>query len=460
MSNDLDLENLDTAELERLQTLANAMFAERKPEVQDAPVRSLHREYPLPLSFAQQRLWFIAQLEGDSATYHIPAALRLRGTLDTNALRRALDTLFARHEALRSIFVTTDGEPRVALLPSAQALPLVEHDLQGHDDAAIRLARLTREEALAPFDLASGPLIRARLLRLADADAVLLITQHHIISDGWSLGILVNELSALYRAFTLDQPDPLPPLALHYPDYAAWQRQWFTGERLAEQLDYWHGHLADAPGLLALPTDRPRTTTPSHAGASVPLQLDASLTRALKQLGQRHDSTLFMTLLAAWAAVLARLSGQHDVVIGTPSANRGRREIEPLVGFFVNTLALRIDLAGEPAVGDLLARVRHVALAAQDHQDVPFEQVVERINPPRRLEHTPLFQVMFAWQNNEPGHARSARPDIAPNIGRRRTAKFDLELTLSEVGTPSIGSLSYATDLFDPAPSSVNVVTC
>ncbi|WP_304951795.1 condensation domain-containing protein, partial [Xanthomonas sp. LMG 8992] len=364
----------------------------------------VHHGDTLPLSFAQQRLWFLAQLEGTGTAYHMPGALRLRGDLDPLALRRALDALLQRHAALRTVFATSaDGQPLAHLLPAGQAFPLVEHDLGIQPDQAAAIARLAHDEVLAPFDLARGPLIRGRLLRLGQADHVLLITQHHIVSDGWSLGILINDLGALYRAMLAGQPDPLPPLAVQYPDYAAWQRHWFTAERLGKQLDYWSRCLADAPVLLTLPTDRPRPATPSHAGASVPIALDATLTRALKRLGQQHHTTLFMTLAAAWAAVLARLAGQHEVVIGTPSANRSRQEIEPLVGFFVNTLPLRIDLSGEPTVSGLLERVRAAALGAQDHQDVPFEQIVERINPPRQLEHAPLFQVLFDWQNNDPG---------------------------------------------------------
>ncbi|MER9332382.1 condensation domain-containing protein, partial [Mesorhizobium sp. M0488] len=265
------------------------------------------------------------------------------------------------------------------------------------------LSDLCREEAHTPFDLSRGPLMRARLIRLADEEHVFLLTQQHIVSDGWSMGVLMRELNSLYRAFVAGQDDPLPPLAIQYPDYAAWQRQWLSGERLQTQAQYWRNALSGAPARLALPTDRPRPAQQSFAGAGVPVVIDAALTRGLKRLASQHGTTVFMTVLAAWAAVLSRLSGQDDVVIGVPSANRGRREIEELIGFFVNTLALRVDLSGAPSLAQLLERTRRTALAAQEHQDLPFEQVVEIVKPPRALDHTPLFQVMLAWQNNTVG---------------------------------------------------------
>ncbi|SIT78514.1 MULTISPECIES: non-ribosomal peptide synthetase [Burkholderiaceae] len=414
------------------------------PEITPVP-----REGNLPLSFAQQRLWFLAQLDGGSDTYHIPLALHVRGPLDRAAWQQALDALFARHEALRSTFVSVEGQPQVQLLPADRGVPLRWHDLRGVPYAQAQLARLSHEAAHAPFDLAHGPLLRACGIRLADDEYVLVLTQHHIVSDGWSIGVLVRELNALYMAACRSQPDPLPPLAVQYPDYAAWQRQWLSGERLQAQSDYWRATLADAPVLLALPTDRPRPAQQSFAGAHVPVQIDVQTTRALKRLSGEHGTTLFMTVLAAWSAVLARLSGQHDVVIGTPSANRHHRQIEPLIGFFVNTLALRVDLSGEPDIAELLARVRRTTLDAQAHQDLPFEQVVEVVQPPRQLNHTPLFQVMLAWQNNEPGEWRLPGLTATPAELEYDIAKFDLELNLSEAGDEIIGRLGYATALFE-----------
>ncbi|SIT66707.1 amino acid adenylation domain-containing protein [Burkholderia sp. b13] len=412
-------------------------------------ITPVSREGSLPLSFAQQRLWFLAQLDGESDTYHIPLALHVRGPLDRAAWQQALDALLARHEALRSTFVSVEGQPQVQLLPADTGVPLRWHDLRGVPEAQAQLARLSHEAARAPFDLAQGPLIHACGIQLADDEHVVLLTQHHIVSDGWSIGVLVRELSALYAASVGAQADPLPPLVVQYPDYAAWQRRWLTGERLQTQSDYWRATLTDAPVLLELPTDRPRPAQQSFAGAQVPVQIDASTTQALKRLSAEHGTTLFMTVLAAWSAVLARLSDQHDVVIGTPSANRNHRQIEPLIGFFVNTLALRVDLSGEPDTSELLARVRRTTLDAQAHQDLPFEQVVEIVQPPRRLNHTPLFQVMLAWQSNEPGEWRLPGLTVTPAELDYDVAKFDLELNVSEAGDEVIGSLGYATTLFE-----------
>ncbi len=411
----------------------------------------ISREGELPLSFAQQRLWFLAQLEGVSETYHIPMALRLSGQLNIVAWQKALDTLFARHEALRSVFVSIDGQPQVRLLEPDSGLPLSQYDLRGIPDADGVLERLSVEEAHASFDLESGPLIRACLIRITDDEYQFLLTQHHIISDGWSANVLIQELNALYMAFIAGQPDPLPPLAIQYPDYAAWQRQWLSAERVQVQSDYWRAMLADAPVLLDLPTDRPRPPEQSFAGQAVPVNLNVELTTTLKRLSEQQGVTLFMTLLSAWAVVLSRLSGQGDVVIGTPSAGRGRQEVEPLIGFFVNTLALRIGLSGELTVTELLARVRQTALTAQEHQDLPFEQVVEIVQPPRRLAHAPLFQVMFAWQNNESTEWGLPGLVVSPVDQAIDVVRFDLELNLLEEEGRIVGELSYATALFDPA---------
>ncbi|MER9275604.1 condensation domain-containing protein, partial [Mesorhizobium sp. M0643] len=419
---------------------------------QDLPaIATVSRNEPLVLSFAQQRIWFLAQLDEGSTNYHIPLALRLRGVLDRGAWQRSLDRLFARHEALRSVFVAPEGKPWVEVLPPDAGLPVAEHDLRDRPDAEAALLDLCHEEARTPFDVARGPLIRGRLIRMSDEQHVFLLTQHHIVSDGWSMGVLVRELSQLYRAFEAGQDDPLPPLAIQYPDYAAWQRRWLSGERLQSQAQYWRDTLSDAPARLALPTDRPRPAQQSYAGAAVPIVIDADLTRGLKRLSRQHGTTLFMTVLAAWAAVLSRLSGQDDLVIGVPSANRGRGEIEELIGFFVNTLALRLDLSGEPSVSELLERTRRTALAAQEHQDLPFEQVVEIVQPPRHLDHTPLFQVMLAWQNNAVGSLDLPGLSVEAAGEGYDQVKFDLELSLCERGEEIAGTFGYATALFDQA---------
>ncbi|WP_245432830.1 condensation domain-containing protein, partial [Rhizobium sp. WW_1] len=409
----------------------------------------VERSGMLSPSYAQERLWFLSQLEGGSAAYHVPVALHLRGELDRAALCRALDGVWARHESLRSVFVTKDGKAHVGLLGADQGLWLLEHDLRNEPDAAASLAMLSREEFAAAFDLERGPLVRARLIQMADAEHVLLVTQHHIVSDGWSMGILLKEVGALYAAFIRGEECRLDELTVQYPDYASWQRQWLSGERQARQAAYWREALQDAPVMLNLPTDRPRPAQQSFAGSSVPVQLDAELTREVKRLSLRYGATPFMVVLAAWAVVLSRLSGQDDIVIGTPTANRGRREVEGLIGFFVNTLALRVDLSGELDVAGLLERVRSVALGAQDHQDLPFEQVVEIVQPPRRLEHTPVFQVLLTWQTLE--EDRLGLPGLVSEpVGvAYEMSKFDLELELAEVGSELVGSLGYATALFD-----------
>ncbi|ETS29277.1 amino acid adenylation enzyme/thioester reductase family protein [Photorhabdus khanii NC19] len=408
------------------------------------------RESALPLSFAQQRLWFLAQFDGVSDTYHIPLALYLRGQLDITAWQQALNCLFARHEALRSVFIMVDGQPQVELLPAEFGLPVKQYDLRNALEVDEQLKLLCVQEAETPFDLARGPLIRCALIQRADEDYVFLLTQHHIVSDGWSVEILKSELGVLYSACLNEQPDPLPPLAIQYPDYAVWQRKVFSGEGLRVQSEYWHRTLADAPVLLELPTDRPRPSRQSFTGGRIPVQIDATLVQALKQLGQQHGTTLFMTLLTAWAALLSRLSGQDDLVIGIPSANRNRREIEPLIGFFVNTLALRIDLSGTPDMVTLLQRVRQTTLGAQEHQDLPFEQVVEIVQPLRRPEHTPLFQVMFAWQESDIEAWQLPGLAVMPVVQGYDIATFDLQLELTEKAGEVVGELNYSSALFDP----------
>jgi len=433
-----------------LKELAEALAAAGRAEL--PAIERVDRSAPLPLSYAQQRLWFLEQLGDLGGTYHVPRNLRLRGGLDREALVRALDRLVARHEALRTTFGVRSGEPEQRIAPETSRFHLVEHDLAGRAEALDALARVTAEEAAAPFDLERGPLIRGRLVRLAEDDHVLLLTMHHIVSDGWSMGVLVDELSRLYAAFRAGRADPLPALPIQYADYAAWQRRWVEDEVLEAQAGYWTKTLAGAPALLELPTDHPRPARQDHAGARLPLELDETLTAGLKELGRRHGTTRFMTLLAGWAAVLGRLSGQEEVVVGTPTANRGRREIEGLIGFFVNTLALRIELGGSPSVSDLLGRVKARALEAQQNQDIPFEQVVERAQPVRTLAHTPLFQVMFAWQNAARGTLELPGLALGRVPGAERTvAKFDLLLSLSESGGRIAGGVEYATSLFERA---------
>ncbi|HYH82549.1 MAG TPA: condensation domain-containing protein, partial [Longimicrobium sp.] len=439
------------SEREQVLKLARAARLERSGPT-PTPVEPVGRDGRLALSFGQQRLWFLEQLGDVGGAYHVSERLHLRGALNRPALVRALDRIVARHEALRTVFAQVDGEPEQRVLPAdACRFHLAEHDLAAHPAAHAELRRLIAEEAAARFDLARGPLFRGRLVRLGEDEHVLLLTLHHIVGDGWSVGVLLDELGALYGAFDRGDADPLPPLPVQFADYAAWQRRWVDGEVLERQAAWWTETLAGAPELLALPTDRPRAARQDHAGAVLEVELDEALTAGLKALAQRHGATLFMTLLAGWAVVLARLSGQRDVVVGTVAANRGRAEVEGLIGFFVNTLALRVELGDSPTVAELLDRVRMRALKAQQHQDIPFEQVVERVQPVRSLSHAPLFQAMFAWQNAPGGRAELPGLELTllpPDAGD--TAKFDLTLTLAERDGRIAGAVEYATALFEP----------
>jgi amino acid adenylation domain-containing protein len=413
------------------------------------PIEPSSRSGPTPLSFAQQRLWFLAQIEGVSQAYHIPLNVRLRGELDRPALRRALNRLMARHEALRAAFVAVDGQAVQRIAPADLGFALEEQDLAGEKDPEGALQRLIAEESAGPFDLQRGPLARGRLIRIADREHALLITLHHIVSDGWSTGVLNRELSALYPAFRDQRPDPLPDLPIQYADYAVWQGRWLSEAMRQEQADYWRRALAGAPAALDLPTDRPRPPRQDYAGSALPLIFDEGVTAGLKALSLRHGTTLFMTVLAGWGALLSRLSGQEDLVIGVAAANRGRVEIEPLIGFFVNSLALRLNLSGAPSVGELLDRVKKQVLEAQQHEDLPFEQVVEIVRPPRSLAYEPIFQTMFAWQNHEDESLDLPGLTTTSLSAPTTHAKFDLTLTLSEADGRLVGELEYATALFD-----------
>ncbi|KAF9349148.1 hypothetical protein BGX34_002012, partial [Mortierella sp. NVP85] len=412
----------------------------------------ISRDGDLPLSFSQQRMWLLAQMDGVSEAYHIPMAISLHGELNRNAWERALNTLYARHEALRSVFVVIDDQPQVRLLPAQSGMPVRWEDLRGTSDAASQLERMRSNEATSSFDLAEGPMIRVLMVQIDNNEHVFMVTQHHIVSDGWSSAIFNRELSTLYSAYCYGESDPLPPLSIQYPDYAAWQRQWLTGDRLEAHATYWKTALADAPVLLDLPTDRPRPPEQSFAGGQVPIRLNSALTHALRQLCQDHGVTLYMAILAAWSCVLSRMSGQDDIVIGSPSANRNHHQIEPLIGFFINTLALRIDLSGDPTVRQLLERVQQTSLDAQNHQDLPFEQVVDIVQPLRSLSHSPLFQVMFALQNNEISEWQLPGIEVTDTGSSYKIAKFDLSLALYESEDDEIlGGLSYSTALFDYA---------
>lgn len=418
------------------------------------PLVTAARGQALPLSHAQQRLWFLDQLDGVDSAYNIPLGLTLNGALDRTALQRALDTLVARHEVLRTHFVIEDDMPLQRITPAEQGFALRWHALDGGGDAPAALRAHIQDEAVQPFDLATGPLFRGRLLRLDSDTHVLLLTLHHSITDGWSIGVLWSELRGLYAAFHQGRPNPLPPLALQYADYALWQAQVLQGSFLQEQTDYWRSTLAGAPACLALPLDRPRPAQQDFAGDYVELRIDAALTLQLRALGQRHGTTLYMTLLAAWSMLLSRLCGEHDVVVGTPTANRPHEELEALIGFFTNMLALRVDLADDPDVPTILNRVRSAFLGAQAHEHLPFEQVVAAVRPERSAAYSPLFQVMLSWQSGGDGNGGDAMPGLtvgSVDMPASRKAKFDLTLTLEEQGDTIGGGMEFATALFDRA---------
>ncbi|HSK77764.1 MAG TPA: amino acid adenylation domain-containing protein [Thermoanaerobaculia bacterium] len=417
------------------------------------PLVRVERRGDLPLSFAQQRLWFLEQLQPGSPVYNMPVALRLCGELSVPARRASLSEVVRRHESLRTIFILAEGQPFQRVLAPA-AVPLGVIDL-GELDPRERegeLARLVKEHGERPFDLAAGPLLRSHLVRLGEAEHAVLLNQHHIVSDGWSTGVLVREVVTLYGAFATARPSPLPELSIQYPDFAVWQRGWLAGEVLERQVGYWRERLAGLPELLELPADRPRPVFRSGRGARHAFRLPGETLGGLKDLGRREGATDFMTLLSLFQAFLSRLSGQEELATGTVIANRGRSELEPLIGFFANTLVLRGDLSGRPSLRDVLLRTRESALEAYAHQDLPFEHLVEALQPPRATSHTPLFQVMLVLQN-APQKALSLPGLEAALIEESHQtggARFDLTLDLAETPLGLAGSLEYATDLFDP----------
>jgi len=411
------------------------------------PVRPAPRGAPLPLSFAQERLWFIHRLNPESAAYNVPVFLRLDGALSVAALERALGEIVRRHQVLRTTFPEIDGAAVQVVAPfTGFTLPV--ETLSGDGDAVERRAAA---EAGRPFDLASELAFRAVLLRLGDDRHVLLITLHHLVSDGWSLDLFFRELSALYGAEVEGRASPLAELPVQYADYALWQREQLRGEALERALAYWRERLRGAPELLELPTDHPRPPAPSFGGATVPVALPAALSARLRALGRREGATPYMVLLAAFQLLLARYAGNEDVVVGSPIAGRTRGEVEGLVGFFVNTLVLRTDLSGDPPFREVLRRVRETALGAYEHQEVPFEKLVAELHPGRTLSHAPLVQVTFALQGAE-GPPRTLPGLAVTDMGAvTGTAKFDLSLALTETADGIRGGLTYSTDLFERA---------
>ncbi|WP_261855942.1 non-ribosomal peptide synthetase [Vibrio ruber] len=397
----------------------------------------------IPLSLAQKRLWFLSQMDPDSASaYVISGGLRLEGALNIDALQRALNQIVARHAPLRTHFADLDGVP-------VQIVSKVRHEFPIHwlDGEALI-------DELSPFqpqfELTRGSLIQGQLIRIHENEHWLRIAMHHMIADGWSIGVLTRELSALYRAFCQGLADPLPPLRIQYGDYAAWQQTHLQGEVLQRQQQYWTEQLRDIPDCLTLPTDRPRPATQNYTGAAIPVSLSSSLTASLREFSQQHRCTLYMTLLAGWSVIMSRLSGQEDIVIGSPVAGRTQTELEDLIGMFVNTQALRINLSEQPDSVTLLNQIKTTSLQAQAHQDIPFEQVVEAVTPARSLAHSPIFQVLFALQNLPEEQIELDGMHLSLLAEESNSAQFDLSLIVHESADRIEGALNYAAALFEP----------
>ena len=440
-----------------------------EPLSQTPPIKHIAWETPAPLSFAQERLWFLDQFEADRTVYIAPTAVRLTGSLDVITLQRSLAEIMRRHQVLRTTLTTLSGQPVQVIAPTLTVgLPLVDLQELTETEREAEVQRLITQEVQRPFDLTRDSLVRATLLKLAagsdhsglvspaeskirEAEHVFLLTMHHIITDDWSIDVFWQEMATLYAAFSTGEPSPLPEPSIQYTDFAVWQRQWLQGEVLDTQLAYWREQLGGAPAVLELPTDRPRPAFQTYGGATLSFILPDALTAALQALSREEGSTPFMTLLAAFNVLLYRYTGQKDILVGSPIANRNRAEIEGLIGFFVNTLVLRTDLGDNPSFRELLGRVRGVTLEAYAHQDLPFEMLVEELEPERDLSRSPLFQVMFILHDT-PTQAL-ALPDLTMNPMKveSKTAQFDLTLSMEETEQGLRGALEYNTDLFDAA---------
>ncbi|AFZ09438.1 amino acid adenylation domain protein [Oscillatoria nigro-viridis PCC 7112] len=426
-------------------------FSEKPPtDTRDSANASEEEVFAFPTSFAQQRLWFIDQLEPGNPFYNLPAAVLLKGRLNVIVLERSFKEIVRRHEALRTTFATADGQP-VQVIRQQFNFGLQVLNLQqlAETEREEKVKQLAAEEASKPFDLTKGPLLRASLLQLDAEEYVLLLTLHHIIFDGWSIGVFLQELAALYEAFSIGKPSPLPELPIQYADFAIWQREWLAGNRLQTQLNYWKKQLSGAPPLLELPADRPRPPVQTYRGAKESFLIPKTLTAALKKLSRQENATLFMTLLAAFKTLLYRYTGQADIPVGSPIANRNRAEIQGLIGFFVNTLVLRTDLSGDRTFRQLLDRIREVSLEAYAHQDLPFEKLVEELQPDRNLSYNPLFQVAFVLQTAPVAAESIAGLNLTLLDVENQTAKVDLTLYLEEKQEEISGQFEYSTDLFD-----------
>ncbi|MDP9540961.1 condensation domain-containing protein, partial [Pseudomonas putida] len=416
------------------------------------PIPQIRDEWgPIGLSYAQRRQWFLWQFEPQSAAYNISMAVRFKGALDGDLLQRSLEDLVRRHESLRTAFAQDADQP-VQIVDPRVRVEIVREPLAEAGDFAERLKRRIEAEAGQPFDLGQAPLWRVRLLQVDEADHVLILVMHHIVSDGWSMPILLDEWIRSYEGLRLGQPASLPALPIQYADYAIWQRQCLEAGELERQLAYWEAELGGEQPVLELPTDHPRPALQSRAGASLDIHLDDALCAALKQLAQDQGVTLFMLLLASYQTLLHRYSGQNDIRVGIPTANRNRMETEGLIGFFVNTQVLKAEFDLGTTFTDLLEQVQRRVAGAQAHQDLPFEQLVEALQPERSLSHSPLFQVMYNHQTEVRGQARQLPGLTVETLDwERRTAQFDLTLETVEHAAGIAVTLTYATALFDEA---------
>ncbi len=440
-------------------------LVERKPEIMSFLARvgqmsqaaapaivRLSRNEPLPLSYAQERLWVFDRLNPNSPVYNIAGAVRLKGRLDLSALERSCNEIIKRHEVLRTNFVIVNGKPRQSVLPDLQLkIPVVDIGEGSVEDREIEVQRLAAEEAQQPFDLSTAPLLRMKILKLGDDEHVLLVNTHHIVSDGWSIGVLVREFAHFYEAFVSNKNSQLPDLPVQYADFAVEQRRWLTGEVLEKQLSYWKQRLQGTLPVLDLPTDRPRPSVQTFNGARETHSISQALTASLYKLCERYDATPFMVLLAVFELLLSRYTGQDDLLIGTPIANRTRAEVEGLIGYFANTLVMRADVSGDPKFLELLKRVRQDALGAYNHQDFPLERLIEELQPPRDVSRSALFQVAFVLQNTPSQELKLPGLTLTTVPLDTGTAKFDLTLEVTEVNEGLALAVEYNTGLFEAA---------
>jgi hypothetical protein len=418
--------------------------------IEAPPILPVSREAELPLSFAQERLWFLDQVKPESSAYNLPNALRLEGDLSIPALEHSLGEITRRHETLRTTFRVIDVRP-VQIIGQAEPVkvPMVDLRELSEDRCETQMARMAKKESLRPFDLARDRLLRVTLLRPGDQEHVVLLTMHHIITDGWSMSVLIKEMAALYEAFLSGRPSPLPELPIQYADYSVWQRGWLRGQVLEDHLEYWKQQLGDELAASEIATDRPRPPVQTSWGEAEPIAFPLEMLEGLQTLSRREGVTLYMTLLSALAILLHRYTQQQSILIGSSIANRNRIETEGLIGLFVNLLVLRSDLSGDPTFLELLRRVRDLCLGTQAYQDLPFQKLVEELHPHRDLESNPLFQIVFVLQNVPLGSVELPNLVLKPVVVDVGNVPFDLILSLGEQTGGLLGSLTYNADLFN-----------